>query len=213
MGAANNSCIAPKVMNKNDSWDPNYKAPGNKKVRLTLFWLSNYTIDTWEQAIAKTKKLLAEHGLGLDVYPASRSAAHTITIPGDSTRLLVRDETTNQDDFNWMRLEAGRIFDDQKTGDKRQRLPVFFCEFKDPAHGLTVLRGKLSGWLPYCMVSGVLCGDKSTLVHEIGHAAGLNHLQNPKDLPKRNFMDYVTQERDLMYKAQVQVLEKAYFVI
>ncbi len=189
-------------------WDPNYKNPGAAKARLTLFWASNYKIDTSKTVLDYAEKLLAEHNIGFDVYPGkTRTDKHTIQVP---------DKLLLPEDYNDLRLKMGAIFDDQKTADKRQRLPVIFCEFKDTGVGLTVLTrpvGTTTGspWLPYCLVSGVINGDESVLIHEIGHAAtnSPNHLPTPGNIMHDS---PAKQKRTTIVKTQIQAIARCYFV-
>jgi hypothetical protein len=195
-------------MSTGSDWDPNYKNVAAVKARLTLFWASNYKIDTAKKVLDQAEKLLGEHNIGFDVYPGKiRTDKHTIQVP---------DRPIMPDEYNDLRLKMGAIFDDQKTTDKRQRLPVLFCEFKYSGNGLTVLtkppsEKEGSTWLPYCLISGVIDGDNSTLIHEIGHAA----TQSPNHLPQKgNIMHEspVVQARTTIVKTQVQAIARAYFV-
>jgi hypothetical protein len=195
-------------MSNTSDWDPSYKNPGAAKARLTLFWASNYKIDTSKKVLDQAEKLLAEHGIGLDVYPGrTRTAAHTIEVP---------DRPVNPEEYNDIRLKMGAVFDDQKIAGKRQRLPVIFCEFKYPGYGLTILTkpaGATDGspWLPYCMISGVIDPDNSTLIHEIGHAG----TGSPNHSPQKGnimFESSAVQARITIVKAQVQAIARAYFV-
>jgi hypothetical protein len=91
-----------------------------------------------------------------------------------------------------------------RSTDKKQRLPVFFCEFKDPANGLTIT----GDWLPYVFVSGVLAKDKATLAHEMVHASGIpGHDRAHRD----NIMSEVTDNRSELFRSQIQQLAGAYF--
>jgi hypothetical protein len=177
-------------------FDLNFKQPA--RLRVTLFWVTNCVhIDASPQAlIAKTEELYAPHGLSLDIVPSrQRTPEHTIQFPD---RLIERDE------FNAIRLEGHRRFNDQQTGDRRPRLPIFFCEFRDPSNGLTI-RGD---WLPFNFVSGVLTVDKATMAHEIVHAAGFEgHFRGNTT----NIMADPTHERSEMFKFQVQAVARAYY--
>jgi hypothetical protein len=175
-----------------------YRHPGNLKIRLTLFWVTNcVNIDTTPEAVlAKAGELYAPHGLGFDIIPSrQRIPEHTIEAPVD---LLLPEH------YNAVRLEAHRRFDDQKTKDKKQRLPVFFCEFKDPSNGLTIA----GAWPPYIFVSGVLSPDRATLAHEIVHAAGI--IGHDRTHPN-NILAEGTNSRSEMFKFQVQQVAGAYF--
>jgi LysM repeat protein len=178
----------------------NYKHPGNVKVRVTLFWVTNCAkIDTSPRVlIARTEEIYRRHGLTLDIIPGrDRTEAHTIEFP---------DRLIEQEEYNSIRLEAHKRFNDQKSGDGRQRLPIFFCAFRDPDNGLTIE----GDWLPYCFVSGNLTADRATMAHEPVHAAGIKGHLRRSDMT-RNLMHETTQERSEMVKFQVQTLAGAYF--
>jgi len=183
---------------KSSDFDLDFKQPGNVRVRVTLFWVTNCVkMDSSPQTlIAKTEEIYAQHGLSLDIFPSKqRTEQHTIQFP---------DRLIEQEEFNAIRLEGHRRFDDQKSADRRPRLPIFFCEFRDPANGLTIK----GDWLPYNFVSGVLTGDRATMAHEIVHAAGLEgHLRGNT----KNLMAETTHERSEMFKFQVQAVAKAYY--
>jgi len=193
--------------NKSD-WDPNYKAPGSLKARITVFWGSNYAKDTSKQILDYTEKLLAEHGIGFDVYPGkTKTDKHTI-----KTSDLVMDT-----EYNDLRLKMGAVFDDQKTADKRQRLPVLFCQYKEWGNGLTVLRKgpgdpeNASPWLPYVLIGMNADPDYSNLIHEIGHAA-LESRQH--STTKGHIMHDApsVQTRNVIVKPVVQAIARSYFV-
>src|SRR5262245_24346589 len=174
--------------------DLDFKQSPTARLRVTLFWVTNCVkIDSSPQTlIAKTEEIYAQHGLALDILPArQRTGEHTIQFP---------DRLIEPDEFNAVRLEGHRRFNDQKEGDRRLRLPIFFCEFRDPANGLTIK----GDWLPYNFVSGVLTGDQATMAHEIVHAAGLEgHILSTS----KNLMSAPTTARAEMF--QILVLDVA----
>ncbi|QDV33753.1 LysM peptidoglycan-binding domain-containing protein [Tautonia plasticadhaerens] len=189
-----------------DQFATDYVHPGNVKIRLTLFWLSNcVSPDTSTAALlTKAEALFKTHGLGLDILPSrARTAEHTIPVSADPIL---------PEQYNSVRLEAGKRFDDQKSPGKKQRLPVFFGEFKYPAKGVTVVPAPPSGspWLPYCIVSGVLSADHATLAHEIVHASGIGPHVIAKDFPK-NILTDLSDNREEFWKMQVQSVANAYF--
>ena len=187
-------------MPKSD-WDTDYVLPGNKRLRLALFWVTNYGKHNADDVIDKAETMLGKHGIRLDIYP-SRKQTKEFTIEYDE-----KIQAKNSH-YNWVRGEAAKIFDDQKTASKKQRLPVFLCDFVYPGFGLTI---KSTPWPYFCFVRPFPSSDKITLIHEIGHAAGISgHLAERKKKHK-NFMDE-TPKRSVMYKAQIQKISRAYFM-
>jgi hypothetical protein len=195
-----------RAKGKSDQFATDYVHPGNVKIRLTLFWLSNcVTPDTSTPALlTKAEALFKKHGLGLDILPSRiKTAEHTIPVSADPIL---------PEQYNSVRLEAGKRFDDQKTPGKKQRLPIFFGEFKHNSNGLTVVPAPPNGspWLPYCFVSGALSADHATLAHEIVHASGIGPHVIAKDFP-RNILTDLSDKREEYWKMQVQSVANAYF--
>jgi hypothetical protein len=174
------------------------------KVRVTLFWVTNCVkLESSPRAlIAKTEEIYGRHGLKLDIVPGrDRTEQHTIKF---------EDRPIDPHEYNAIRCKAHEQYNDEKSGDKRPRLPVFFCEFNDPegraSNGLMIT----GDWLPYVFVSGALTVDRATMAHEAVHASGIaGHLRRP-DMTK-NLMHETTQERSEMVKGQVKQLAVAYF--
>ena len=197
------------VKPKKDQFDINYWHPGGLKIRLTLFWVTNCVNmkSAAEPRLARAEELFAKHGLGLDVYPSRHpTPEHTIETPANVVAAgdVMINNPPEYNHWNEVRYEGSRHFDDQKAPGKRQRLPVFFCEFMYPAKGVTVVG---SPWLPYVLVSGNSSPDRSTLAHEIIHAAGfLPHIPRPK-----NLMAATDKSREEIYRMHVEMVAKAYF--
>jgi hypothetical protein len=188
--------------------DPNYKVPGSLKARLTVFWGSNYTLDKSKMFLDYAEKLLAEHGIGFDVYPGkTRVDKHVI-----KTSEIVQPE-----EYNDLRNQMAKIYDDQKTGDKRQRLPVLFCQNKASGDGYTVLtKGpgdpeNASPWLPYVLIGMGSTVDESNLIHEIGHAANQDRQHSP-DKGEIMHESPAIVKRTIINKTQMVKISRAYFV-
>jgi len=183
-----------------------YKHPGNVKVRLTLFWTSNVGIDPAPAMIDKTEKMLKEHGLSLNVYPAKQKQSSMI--------LQYNEEVYSIDQVKELRMLAHKTYD--STG-QPGRLPVIFCKIragtgaeKCELQGMAVMNTE---WLPFVVInSDSLASDKVTLLHEIGHAAKLVHIPKGKDDAVTNFMSYEADRTDML-RNQVIAIAKAYFSV
>ena len=98
----------------------NYKHPGNVKVRVTLFWVTNCVkIDSSPRAlISRTEEIYRRHGLRLDIIPGRDCTdQHTIEFPD---RLI---EPEDRQDSRRSPSSVQR----SGSGDKRQRLPISFA--------------------------------------------------------------------------------------
>lgn len=194
-----------------NQFDINYRHPGNLRIRLTLFWVTNCLnmASVASSLLARTEELFAKHGLGLDVYPARYpTPGHIIETPVNVVKAggLLIDQPPDYNHWDEIRNEGARRFDDQKVQGRQQRLPVFFCEFKCPGLGVTVDRPP---WLPYVLISGNDVGqiDRGTLAHEIIHAAGFK----PHIPRSENIMADINKSREEIYRMHVEMVARAYF--
>src|SRR5262249_49004241 len=150
--------------------------------------------------LRRAKEMLAEHGLGLTTWPtAGKSSQVTLEVPD---RLLEREDYDKVIDAATDVLSGAGV-----TG----HLVVVFCEFRFPAAGLTVQTTSTRCLTrPFCMVQAAVSSDNVTLLHEVGHAAGLDHDKTSTDAARRNFMHEATT-RTTMMRWQVEKLAGAFF--
>jgi hypothetical protein len=182
---------------KPPGWDEihNYKHPGNVVVGLTIFKTTGMSKDFVARYVEVAKKMLKEHGLGLDVYTHATKLDWTLPL-----------QTIEQV------LEL-RMLGHKAYQDERPRLPIFFA----PMHYSTHTTGQTypkTNWLPFVVInSEEESQDGVTLLHEMGHAAdvpGRKDAPVGKDDVVHNFMEYGDNRND-MHKQQVIAIAKAYF--
>src|SRR5262249_35578888 len=141
---------------------PSYKLPGGYRVRLALFWVDQSTGFFNAALLRRAEEVLNEHGLAMDFWPQrTRSAQTTVTF----------DRLIEKSDHDFL---VEKVSDTLPGGVAGRYLPIFFGQFRYPAHGLTVWTTStrcLSR--PFCLVDPGAAGDNVTLLHEIGHASGL----------------------------------------
>ncbi len=191
-------------MGKPPGWDElhNYKFPTARTARLTLFWASNCRSDPAADLVLKARTIMKQHNLDLNVF---RQPARS-----KDMELPFQEEVYLDDQAEELRQKAAKTFDDQNqgaNGDKRPRLPVIFCRFRD-GYGETTGGMTLSktNWLPYVLInSESVAPDKVTLLHEMLHAAGSVH-QNLEG----NVMSYSANRSDML-RGDVIRLGNAYF--
>ena len=178
-------------------WDEihNYKHPGNVVVGLTIFKTTGMSKDFVARYVEVAKKMLKEHGLGLDVYTHATKLDWTLPL-----------QTIEQV------LEL-RMLGHKAYQDVRPRLPIFFA----PMHYSTHTTGQTypkTDWLPFVVInSEEESQDGVTLLHEMGHAANVPGRKDApvgKDDVVHNFMEYGENRND-MHKQQVIAIAKAYF--
>ena len=182
---------------KPPGWDElhNYKHPGNVVVGLTIFKTTGMSKDFSARYVEVAKKMLKEHGLGLEVYTHATKLDWTLPL-----------QTIEQV------LEL-RMLGHKAYQDTRPRLPIFFA----PMHYSTHTTGQTfskTDWPPFVVInSEEESQDGVTLLHETGHAAdvpGRKDAPVGKDDVVHNFMEYGDDRNDML-KPQVIAIAKAYF--
>ena len=175
--------------------DWHYRPKTRYVLRCCLFWTTggeNYAPDY----VARANQLLDEHNLELDICPGT-----------DPTRVLnFPDRVSNEDDMRELRNLAH-----QAHPNHNGRLPIIFCRFPDNRTGKTPR--DLAPWLPFCLVSSDnKSSDDGTLLHEMIHAAGLNHVDAAHDSAGTNH-DILSYDpnRNAVSAVEVKALSKAYF--
>lgn len=195
----------------------NYVHPGTYTLRLAIFWASSVTEadDPIPGYFNEAKRLLNAHGLNLQAYPATQKHP--------STTLQFSDEVYLHDQVLELRHKAHEAF----GGDEYPRLPVIVCPFRQSLVSGEIATGMAvkdrpnapSNWLPFVLINSQIKSlDSVTLLHEIGHAAGLGHEgEVKKEHAVINFMQYFDPKstdlsgRDGLSPHQVKTLAKAYF--
>ncbi len=179
-----------------------YKLPGNKKVNLALFWATSFFGAKDKPVIAMAESMLSEHGIGLNCWPLSQAKTPSQTFDFGDTPILPEQYSSIY------RTLSGAA----ETAGKRQSLLILFCQFKYPANGLTISNGPLLCFrTPMVFISPTPGSDMVTLLHEAGHAAGLDHDRTSRGKTGRNFMNEA-ESRSTMMKWQVQKMGQAFFV-
>lgn len=177
-----------------------YKHPGSARVRLALFWLSNYFGQNDVEQVKRADTLLIEHGLALDPWPA---AART-----ELTTLKFADRLVEREDYEDLRTRIDTLM---TAAGKGAWLPILFCQFRFTSNGLTTSDTATKCWpTPFCLVGPTAGGDNVTLLHEVGHAAGLGHDTTSTNILTRNFM-HEANTRTTLYRWQVEKLAQAFF--
>jgi hypothetical protein len=182
-----------------------YKLP--KKVRLTIacVYLASYGPINDQGVIAKAKDELAKHNIDLDVFPLLTGRNESNTIPYSE---YVRDNT--EDYTALYKMAKEKIKQMGCTFVIPQ--PVIFGNKQCGGYGIAPKVNSQS--TPrLIMISPTVNDDKMTLLHELGHAAGLHH-----DLTigePRNFMHEADADikRTVMYQYQVEMMGKAMFSV
>ncbi len=185
-----------------DEGRQDFVLPGDKKVNLALFWATNFFGDKDTFVLDKAESMLKEHGIGLSCWPSSKLKTADNTFDFGSG--LIRQEQYSQ--IYLTLAEAAN-----KAG-KRQSLYVLFCQFMGLANGVTISNGPMLCFrTPMVFVAPTPGNDGVTLLHEAGHAGGLDHDKTSTGTTGRNFMNEA-ESRSTMMKWQLEKLGKAFFI-
>jgi len=185
-----------------DEGRTDYKLPGNKKVNMALFWATNFFGAKDAGNIAKAESMLAEHGMGMNVWPSTKAKTTDNTFDFGSNPIPESMYSTVYRKLSEAATAAG----------KRDHLLVLFCQFEYPGYGITISKGPgLCFRRPMVFVSASDGNDGVTLVHEAGHAGGLPHDTTSTGKTGRNFMNEA-ETRGTMMKWQIEKMGKAYYV-
>lgn len=188
-------------MSKTHAKDTNYVHPKKVSLRVHMFEAPNYFGDSFIRVIEKTEKMLREHGLDLQCWMTK--IPFPMLEPGGSgpRGLYVEDDYPN------IKARVEEIMSLSRTN--ATHVGVVFCNFTESGHGVTPW--KKFGWKkPLCLISARPNDDLVTLLHELGHAAGLDHHHSHGD--SQNFMSE-GDGRTSMYREQVEQMTKCYFAV
>jgi hypothetical protein len=182
--------------------DTDFRNP--KRVRLTIacVYLSNYFPKDDQGVIAKARAILDEHNLDVDVWPdnGKKQAINTLAYSADPVP---------HDDEAYKALRAAVDEKIKKGGCTFViPLPIVFCQFQYSGHGTTP--HAMKKLTHACLISTTVNNDKVTLVHEMGHAAGLGHENGQGN--RGNFM-HEAEPRSQMYRFQVEKMAKAMYAV
>jgi hypothetical protein len=162
-----------------------YKAPPINRhrpvVKIIVYFASNLETDpgsakakqTWSAYVAKAKELLAQHGLDLQVRSASFPFAYDDE--------LILGTASEDEDFEKI-VVAGQAVDkdEGRSVASDEYLRVFVLPFREGASSNGDTNGVNDKNFPAILInSRHVSADKATLVHEMGHALGFGHNQNP----------------------------------
>jgi hypothetical protein len=179
-----------------------YQAPGSKTIKLALFWSADFFGGRDKDAISMARQMLKAHAMKLECWPTGEQKTLDRTFNFNPSPV-----GRNQYDFIYSNLT-----DICASAGKGSHLVTVFCQFQYPAKGLTITDTATKCLTrPMVFISPTIADDMVTLLHEIGHASGLDHDKTSNTPTGRNFMNE-TEARSTMMKWQLEKLSKAFFV-
>lgn len=178
-----------------------YKLPDNKTVKLALFWSSDFFGLRDQNVINTARQMLGEHNMSLECWSGEqKSPGRTFDF---GPRLIGRDRYDSV---------YSQLSNTCASANKTSYLITVFCQFQFAAQGLTITDTATKCLVrPMVFISPTAAADGVTLLHEIGHASGLDHDFTSTGSTDRNFMNE-TEARSTMMKWQLQKLSNAFFV-
>lgn len=181
---------ARNFLAKPSGWEAlhNYKHPSKVTVKITIYLADNAKMDPTLRYEPVAQKLLAAHGLHLDVR----------RVPG---RLVYSEQI-------YLRSQADdlRALAEKAQSVPFNRLAVIVCPMKenmgDTDNGVTFSDVQP----PYVLInSNVQSIDGVTLLHEIGHAAGNGHVGTSGGDVVFNFMSYAHNRNDMLRNQVIKI--------
>jgi len=193
-----------------------YVHPGNRKVLATAFWSKNATPNTFSHTAEVARLILARHGLTLQITPGV-SISPLYTLPFDELVQFGGQIETLREQVD-------------KTGlASDNKLVVIVVPCSEKLYGAGDDSGTPYGWTfpasmelgkfkkPFVVINSAKTSSTAvTLLHEIGHAAGLGHEHGGPGAVVANFMNepqylnYKTPGTS-MYRSQVVTIANAFF--
>lgn len=179
-----------------------YRSP--KRVRLTIgcVYFSTYFKNDDRGVVAKARDVLDRHNIELDVFPAYGKKTPQNTIQTD-----FKPRDTAEDYAKVYKMAKDKL--KQMGCNFVIPLPVVFGTYYCGGFGIAPRVPNQLTRLVMIYPEGN--SDQLDLLHEIGHAAGLDHDLRSNAQP-RNFM-HVANPRSEVYKYQVEAMAKAPFSV
>lgn len=197
------------------------------KLKLTMFW-TDYEDDKYsdqsvhERYLRQMRTLLKKYGLGMVTLPSQRSAKFTLPYKGVFKEY---PECDAPKEAGKLRNLANQVYPGKESD--RAGVVVIFCPFariklsydEEPSRTGGITFGYNDTYTKWIATDGVKwppfviintrheTPDHGTLLHEVGHSAGLPHY---KKGGQKNIMTYGKSRSELV-KDQVKTLRHAYF--
>lgn len=199
--------------------DKNYRLTKRVKLTIACVYVDNYKKENDQGVIAKAREMLDEHNIELAVWPeggAKKAGVNTLTYL-DLPELVEDEEKLKEVRYipseDWAYKALRKAFDKKIKGNCPfvVPLPVIFCQFVYPGHGVCPPQTKTESNLTRaCLISQTVNPDKVTLLHEMGHA--VTAIGDGHSPDRGNFM-HEADTRSFMYRFQIERMGKALYSV
>ena len=153
--------------------DSDYRHPGNVGLNVSVYWTSRAPTGPVPDYTWKAEQLLAHHGLRLVIRTSvQKSAALSVDFAGEFT---ADHQATANAPGNGMQI---RRLVQEKFAPPASQLVMIVCPFSGQSSGSlgSTFEPAMSPPFPsFCFLNSNFTGtDRATLLHEMGHAVGLD---------------------------------------
>lgn len=185
-------------------YDTNFRLQKRVSLRIAVIYLPSYFLANDKNTLRTASDLLDEHNIGWTMWPygGKKSSKNTLI------DMRYRDPIPHERKaYQQLRKDVNELIRNRVHGFPYV-VPVIFCQFNHPGHGITPPWSKLGAEPTACLISPNPQNDRMTVLHELGHAAGLHHENGSRHL--KNVM-HKRDGRENLYEHQVQTFGKASF--
>jgi hypothetical protein len=188
------------------AYDTDYRLKKLHKLNVAAIYLPSYYKSDDQGTFKTASDLLVTHNIRLHIWPTGGGKE-------SQNRLIDRRYKDpiphTREAYQQLRKDVNQLIKN-RLPEYPHVVPVIFCVFVHPGHGITPPDTKIGAQSPACLISPNKQKDRMTVMHELGHAAGCHHEKGTKH--EENVMHTLDGQRQNLYKFQIETLAKAIFV-
>ncbi len=186
------------------AFDTNFRLHKRVTLNVAALYLPSYFLPDDHGTLKAARTLLEAHNIGLRIWPYAGEKTSVNTLLDNRYRDPIPHR---RDAYQQLRKDVNARISNRATG-YPFLVPVIFCQFIYPGHGITPPESKIGAQPAACLISPNPQKDRMTVLHEMGHSAQCHHMKGKQHA--KNVM-HERDGRDNLYKTQVEMFSKAFF--